>query len=470
MNGYLYRHGPVRTLAVVGGLLVIAGALLAVVPLDHGTVSQWNGLCTSGFGQLGQLLDASARQDCAAVGLADHLLGWLLGGGILALAAAGVLTVMQHQPGSAPPPPPYPPQMTWGIPGGAHAAPPGATSDAATASAMSLPPASPPGLRGRRLAVIATVAALVAAGGAWAAVQAATSSPQLLSFLCWNGPGDTGATLLQWQSGSVVSGTYRDALVSGTAPDERVSTGSGALSGTVTGSSASLDLGGAGQMYGTIGSNLVLNVPQQDGTIQPLTCKPGTAVGWNQALTVMGRQVTTANAAAAVQVQQQNTNAQITQADQQLASDITTLTQDATTLDTDKTLASDVHQMQADLATEQSDYQTELRDSCLNRGGDADTVSGDADTVGGDLDTLNGDITNLQANSVRSDLAAVQSDAATITNLGGAPDPDPSAAINAGKQALKDLAAAVAWATSKGNSLNSQAQQTVNEAQAAANC
>jgi hypothetical protein len=48
-------------------------------------------------------------------------------------------------------------------------------------------------------------------------------------------------------------------------------------------------------MYGTLGSDLVLNVPQQDGTIQPVTCKPDTTGGWNQALAEMGRQVTTHN-------------------------------------------------------------------------------------------------------------------------------------------------------------------------------
>jgi hypothetical protein len=469
VNDYLFRRGPVRTLAVIGGVLVIAGILLAVVPFDHGTVSQWNGLCTSGLGQLGQLLDASARQDCGVVGLADHLLGWLWGGGILALAAAGALMVKQHRPGTALSALPVPPGPSWDTPSRSHTAPPGGPGDAAATAAMSLAPASLLRLRGRRLAVIGTVAALLAAGGAWAAVSAA-ASPQLLSFLCWNGPGDTSATLLQWQSGSVVSGTYRNASLGDTAPDEQVSTNSGALTGTVSGSSASLDLGGSGQMYGTLGSNLVLNVPQQDGTIQPVTCKPGTAAGWNQALTVLGRQVTSDNAAAAAQQQEQNTNAQITQADQQLTSDITTLTQDATALNTDTTLADDIQQMQTDVATEQSDYQTELTDSCLDKGGDADTVGGDADAVGGDLDGLNGDISGLQASDVSSDLSAVQSDVATISNLGSVPNPDPSAAIKVGKKALKNLVAAIAWATSKGNSLNSQAQQISNQAQSAANC
>jgi hypothetical protein len=221
--------------------------------------------------------------------------------------------------------------------------------------------------------------------------------------------------LLQWPSGSVVSGTYRDASVSGAAPDEQVSTDSGALTGTVSGPNASLDLGGSGEMYGTLGRNLVLNVPQQDGTIQPVTCKPGTVAGWNSALSSLSTQTSTANAQASAQQQQQDVNDQITQADQQLTGDIATLTEDAQSLDNDKTLAGDIQQMQTDLATEQSD-------------------------------------------------------AATVTNLGGTPQPDPVAAVKTGKKALKDLSAAISRATSDGDSINSQAQQVASAAQSAADC
>ncbi|HEX3921991.1 MAG TPA: hypothetical protein VHY31_06875 [Streptosporangiaceae bacterium] len=448
MNDDVSRNGLVLSLCAVGGVLAVAGLLLAIVPLDHGTISQWNGLCTTGVGQLGQLLDPSARQDCGGVGLADHLIGWLLGCGIAALAAAAVLAVVRPRPGVSPAPPPEPgPAPGLGQPVRARRNP------------------------ARRLAVIATAAALVAAGGAWVAIgTAASSSPALISFLCWNGPGDNGATLLQWPSGSVVSGTYRDASVSGTAPGEQVSTDSGALTGTVSGSNASLDLGGSGEMYGTLGRNLVLNVPQQDGTIQPVTCKPGTVAGWNSALSTLGTQTSTANAQASAQQQQQDVNDQITQADQQLTSDIATLTEDAQSLDNDKTLAGDIQQMQTDLATEQSDYQAELGDTCDDKSDDAGTVSDDAGSVSGDLSSLQDDEQSLQDNDVSQDLSAAASDAATVTNLGGTPQPDPTAAIKAGNKAVKDLSAAISWATSEGNSINGQAQQVASEAQAAANC
>ena len=73
--------------AVIGGLLIVAGVLLVTVPLHHGTIPQWNGLCSSDVGQLGQFIDSSAQQDCSEVSLADHLIGWLFGGGILLVAA-----------------------------------------------------------------------------------------------------------------------------------------------------------------------------------------------------------------------------------------------------------------------------------------------------------------------------------------------------------------------------------------------
>ncbi len=95
------RHGPVIGLATVGGLLTIAGILLLTVPFHHGTIPQWNGLCSSGLGQIGQLLDTSAQRDCGAVSLADHLIGWLFGLGILALAASALLW-MTRQRGAQP--------------------------------------------------------------------------------------------------------------------------------------------------------------------------------------------------------------------------------------------------------------------------------------------------------------------------------------------------------------------------------
>jgi hypothetical protein len=81
----------VTALATAGVVLVAAGVLLAVVPVHHETIPRWNGLCASGAGQIGQFFDSSWQRDCGAAGFADHLIGWLLGCGIAAVAAAGLI-------------------------------------------------------------------------------------------------------------------------------------------------------------------------------------------------------------------------------------------------------------------------------------------------------------------------------------------------------------------------------------------
>jgi hypothetical protein len=90
--------GAIAALATVGALLTLAGILLMTVPFHDGTIPQWNGLCSSDVGQIGQFLDSSAQHDCGMVSVADHLIGWLLGLGILALAGSGLLWLGRARP------------------------------------------------------------------------------------------------------------------------------------------------------------------------------------------------------------------------------------------------------------------------------------------------------------------------------------------------------------------------------------
>lgn len=474
MNRYASGRGPVKALMIIGGVLPVVGILIDVVPFDYGTIPQWNGLCSSGIGQFGQLISAGARQDCGLVGAADHLIGWLIAGGIACLAAAFVLAA-RSQAGPFRPPP-WPAPAAGGTPF-QYSVFPGAAQVPQQPAATAAGP-SDPYRRGRAWLrqhwTLALVAALACAAGAAVATSAAlvpgSGNGQLLSFLCWNGPGDNSSTLLQWPSGSTVAGTYRTAGISGTAPGEQVSDSSGALTGTVSRSQVSLDFGGLQQVFGRLGTGLVLSMPQPDGSVQPVACKRSTTQRWNAALSNLNQQVSSDNAAAAAQQQQQNIANQISQAQQQLASDVATLTSAATALDTDKSLAGVIAQMQQDYAAQESDYQAELADSCIDKPSDAAMVSTDASTVSSDQDTLQGDIDSLQDNTVSQDLTAVQSDANTVTNLGGTPDPDPSAAIAAGNKALSDLSAAIASETSTSSSIVSQAQQLASEAQAAETC
>jgi len=90
--------GAMTTLAVAGALLTLGGVVLLTVPFHDGTIPQWNALCSSDVGQIGQIIDNSAQHDCGMVSLADHLMGWLLGLGIVALAGSGLLWLARARP------------------------------------------------------------------------------------------------------------------------------------------------------------------------------------------------------------------------------------------------------------------------------------------------------------------------------------------------------------------------------------
>jgi hypothetical protein len=94
------RGGTVglAALTALGALLTLGGILLMTVPFHDGTIPQWNALCSSDIGQIGQALDSSAQHDCGMVGVADHVIGWLLGLGILALAGCGLLWLGRARP------------------------------------------------------------------------------------------------------------------------------------------------------------------------------------------------------------------------------------------------------------------------------------------------------------------------------------------------------------------------------------
>lgn len=98
VNASTPRRGATVVLAAAGVLLLLAGVLLVTVPFHQGTIPQWNGLCSSDVGQIGQFLDSSAQRDCGMVSLADRLIGWLLGLGILALAGSALLWLARPRP------------------------------------------------------------------------------------------------------------------------------------------------------------------------------------------------------------------------------------------------------------------------------------------------------------------------------------------------------------------------------------
>lgn len=80
-----------RAASVLGVCLVAGGAILSQLRFRGATISQWNGFCTSGFGQFGQIFSAGARRDCGRAEFGDHAIGWMVGIGIAVIIAAAVV-------------------------------------------------------------------------------------------------------------------------------------------------------------------------------------------------------------------------------------------------------------------------------------------------------------------------------------------------------------------------------------------
>ncbi len=347
--------------------------------------------------------------------------------------------------------------------------------------------------------------------------------PRLSTYLCSNGGGETGVALLRWPQGGagVVSGTYRDAKITGIAPDERLSTGSGALSGHVSGSSVSLEFGGV-QLHGKLAVTLTLDMPQRDGALEPVTCKQAAGIaGWNRALANLNAAVSQDNQLAARWRAQQAARWRAQQAArwraqqaarwraqqaarwraqqaarwraqqaarwraqqaarwraqqaarwraqqaarwraQQVARAQTRLARDIATLSR--------HTSALDNDTSLGDVIQAMKNELAAAQGDLraerqeacnDGKAGrDAVTVSADLGTVQSRISTLRANSVPHDLTAVRNDVRTVQSLGAAVGTAPSAAIAQGQQALSNLASAASWTQQDGQTLNQQAQQ-----------
>lgn len=83
---------PAVILITVFGVIFLAGGLVfAFVPFAFGTVSQWNGRCNSDLGKFSQLIASPLAHGCGFAAVADHAIGWLIGGGIGLILIAVIL-------------------------------------------------------------------------------------------------------------------------------------------------------------------------------------------------------------------------------------------------------------------------------------------------------------------------------------------------------------------------------------------
>jgi hypothetical protein len=82
------------------------------------------------------------------------------------------------------------------------------------------------------------------------ATHSAGAEPGVDSYLC---SGNTSDELLQWRdSGGYLSGTYQYANLSGQAPAEQVSSNSGNLTGTLSGTAITMSVGLSQDLYGSL--------------------------------------------------------------------------------------------------------------------------------------------------------------------------------------------------------------------------
>jgi hypothetical protein len=213
--------------------------------------------------------------------------------------------------------------------------------------------------------------------GSSATSHAPAAEPGMTVFVC---PGTTSALLLQWQDGNgSLSGTYESSSLSGQAPDEQVSPESGDLSGTLNGSAISLSIGLQQPLYGTLdGTQLTLNVPQPDGSLQAATCNSGSLSDWNSAVAALDSQAASDNSAALQQQAQASSAAASQQQEQDAQADVTALTQDEDFSSDVNSVAGGVQATGNDLATTRADAGNGNGDQCLNA---STTVYNDAATT-----------------------------------------------------------------------------------------
>jgi hypothetical protein len=204
------------------------------------------------------------------------------------------------------------------------------------------------------------------------------------------------------------------------------------------------------------------------------TCNGFETAGWN-ANTQAGPLARFVAAHQQALLQQQATVAasagqaqQVTSAQQQLETDLTTLQRANSALTSNTSLTGAANQMKRDYAQEQADYAREQHDSCPAAAGDATTVGQDSATVGSDLNTLTGDVENLQVEgiqSVQTAVSNVNSDLSTLQGLHVAPTVNPASAIAAGTTALASAWNSISAAQGQGKTIITEAQALAATAQ-----
>ena len=137
-----------------------------------------------------------------------------------------------------------------------------------------------PGTGGKNGSTSTTAAPPVGSG------YLATTSSSVI-FIQWNQVGATG------------TGVAQIANVQGHAPSQTIAVKTTTAIGQINGSNVSVNFEGVTEVFGTTsGGGFVLDFPQPDGSLAPVTFRRASAQDYNNALAALKSQVNSANAAA----------------------------------------------------------------------------------------------------------------------------------------------------------------------------
>ena len=258
-------------------------------------------------------------------------------------------------------------------------------------------------------ALIAVALASITACGSVASLtnpvgSPSSQQPNAQAANAYLATGSNWVNYLQWSNQGV--GSLTDDTLSGTAPDEQVSSSQTPLTVSVNGSEVTFS--GLTPDTGTLANGtLTLQVLDPDGTLGTDTFTPATQDQFNQAVAVLQNQAASDNSGA-VQASASASQASASAAAGQQAQAGLAAVQGISFTSDLSSLAGDVTQANTDLGTVKSDAANGQGTSCSNADtveSDLDTVTSDADTVTSDLDGLTSDIS-----SARQAISALQGD------------------------------------------------------------
>jgi hypothetical protein len=285
------------------------------------------------------------------------------------------------------------------------------------------------------------------------------------------------ADFLQWtDNGGAVAGTLQEDTLTGSAPNEDLSTATVTVAGQIQGSKISVSLNSDTSVFGTYSNGTVtLNIPQNSGTLAAVTFRTAPPSAFNLAVSAIQRNISSQNSTAAVALQAEAAAAAIDKAAQAVTGDVSQLSSDQSAI------ASAVAGLPPALAKESADLGTTAQDeqatvAAAQAGQNTDQVCTDADQVASDADGVSAAADNVQGelNQARSDASSTATD---LQAFQAAEANDPSAAPSGlptsqgVDQAISSTTAAVAAALATTNqdvaTANTQDTAAYNDAVAA---